>query len=67
VTTAHLRTGAPETSDAVGAADAAAACLLGLQHAEGWWKGELETNVSIDAEDLLLRQFLGIRTVAETA
>jgi len=34
--------------------------LLGLQHAEGWWQGELETNVTMDAEDLLLRQFLGI-------
>ena len=37
-------------------------CLAGLQHADGWWKGELETNVTMDAEDLLLRQFLGIRT-----
>ena len=27
----------------------------------GWWKGELETNVSMDAEDMLLREFLGIR------
>jgi squalene-hopene/tetraprenyl-beta-curcumene cyclase len=35
--------------------------LLGLQHSEGWWKGELETNVTMDAEDLLLREFLGIR------
>ncbi|MEU7114112.1 squalene--hopene cyclase [Streptomyces sp. NPDC046182] len=34
--------------------------LLGLQDAEGWWKGDLETNVTMDAEDLLLRQFLGI-------
>ncbi|MFL6117767.1 MAG: squalene--hopene cyclase [Catenulispora sp.] len=41
--------------------------LLGLQDAEGWWKGELETNVTMDAEDLLLRQFLGIRTAEETA
>ena len=32
-----------------------------LQTNEGWWKGELETNVTMDAEDLLLRQFLGIR------
>jgi squalene-hopene/tetraprenyl-beta-curcumene cyclase len=36
--------------------------LLSLQHPEGWWKGELETNVTMDAEDLLLREFLGIRT-----
>jgi squalene-hopene/tetraprenyl-beta-curcumene cyclase len=34
--------------------------LLSLQQEEGWWKGELETNVTMDAEDLLLRQFLGI-------
>jgi squalene-hopene/tetraprenyl-beta-curcumene cyclase len=34
--------------------------LLGLQSAEGWWKGELETNVTMDAEDLLLRHFLGM-------
>ena len=41
--------------------------LKGLQHHEGWWKGELETNVTMDAEDLLLRQFLGIRTEQQTA
>jgi squalene-hopene/tetraprenyl-beta-curcumene cyclase len=35
--------------------------LLSLQHPDGWWKGELETNVTMDAEDLLLREFLGIR------
>ncbi len=40
--------------------------LIGLQHAEGWWQGELETNVTMDAEDLLLREFLGIRTAKET-
>ncbi|MGH2876684.1 MAG: squalene--hopene cyclase, partial [Solirubrobacteraceae bacterium] len=34
--------------------------LLSLQDAAGWWKGELQTNVTMDAEDLLLRQFLGI-------
>jgi squalene-hopene/tetraprenyl-beta-curcumene cyclase len=34
--------------------------LLGLQSPEGWWKGELETNVTMDAEDLLLRHVLGI-------
>ncbi len=33
---------------------------LGLQHADGWWQGELETNVTMDAEDLLLREFLGL-------
>jgi squalene-hopene/tetraprenyl-beta-curcumene cyclase len=34
--------------------------LMRLQLPEGWWKGELETNVTMDAEDLLLRHFLGI-------
>jgi squalene-hopene/tetraprenyl-beta-curcumene cyclase len=34
--------------------------LLSLQDAAGWWKGELETNVTMDAEDMLLRHFLGI-------
>ena len=36
--------------------------LRSLQHEDGWWKGELQTNVTMDAEDLLLREFLGIRT-----
>ncbi len=35
--------------------------LLDLQDKAGWWKAELETNVTMDAEDLLLREFLGIR------
>ena len=46
---------------------AARAHLLSLQAPEGWWKGELETNVTMDAEDLLLRQFLGIRDAGDTA
>jgi squalene-hopene/tetraprenyl-beta-curcumene cyclase len=41
--------------------------LLALQHPEGWWKGELETNVTMDAEDLLLREFLAIREPEATA
>jgi squalene-hopene/tetraprenyl-beta-curcumene cyclase len=36
--------------------------LLGLQHPEGWWKGVLDTNVTMDAEDLLLREILGVLT-----
>jgi len=40
--------------------------LRSLQDPAGWWKGELETNVTMDAEDLLLRQFLGIREAGET-
>ena len=38
----------------------ARAHLAGRQDRAGWWKGELRTNVTMDAEDLLLRQFLGI-------
>src|SRR6516225_5440799 len=34
--------------------------LLALQHEGGWWKGELETNVTIDSEDLFLRHYLGL-------
>ncbi|MFJ8228974.1 squalene--hopene cyclase [Streptomyces sp. NPDC094448] len=43
--------------------------LLARQDAEGWWKGDLETNVTMDAEDLLLREFLGIgdRAVTEAS
>jgi squalene-hopene/tetraprenyl-beta-curcumene cyclase len=55
-----------ETGDlgAVAAATLTAARdhLLGLQDPRGWWIGELETNVTMDAEDVLLRHFLGILT-----
>jgi squalene-hopene/tetraprenyl-beta-curcumene cyclase len=34
--------------------------LTARQEPGGWWKGELETNVTMDAEDILLRHFLGI-------
>jgi squalene-hopene/tetraprenyl-beta-curcumene cyclase len=30
--------------------------LTSLQDPAGWWQGELETNVTMDAEDLLLRE-----------
>ena len=40
--------------------------LLSLQDPGGWWKGELETNVTMDAEDILLREFLGIRDAGDT-
>src|SRR2546429_9051058 len=40
--------------------------LLSLQHPEGWWKGELETNVTIDSEDLFLRHYLGIMDARQT-
>jgi squalene-hopene/tetraprenyl-beta-curcumene cyclase len=41
--------------------------LLSMQAPAGWWKGELETNVTIEAEDLLLRRFLGILPPSVTA
>ncbi|MGW4705832.1 squalene--hopene cyclase [Streptomyces sp. NPDC004285] len=55
-------TTAPEELDesAARAARRGVENLLGRQDPEGWWKGDLETNVTMDAEDLLLRQFLGI-------
>ncbi|MEV4674080.1 squalene--hopene cyclase [Actinomadura sp. NPDC049382] len=62
----------PETPEAAGtrtaaeALDAARDHLLLLQSPEGWWKGELQTNVTMDAEDLLLREFLGVRTDEDT-
>jgi squalene-hopene/tetraprenyl-beta-curcumene cyclase len=40
--------------------------LLALQHEQGWWQGELQTNVTMDAEDMLLREFLGVRRADET-
>lgn len=43
-----------------GALHAAVTLLRSEQHEQGWWKGELATNVTMDAEDLLLREFLGV-------
>lgn len=40
--------------------------LVSLQHETGWWKAELQTNVTMDAEDMLLREFLGIRNAVDT-
>src|SRR6195256_7041282 len=40
--------------------------LLALQDPDGWWQGELQTNVTMDAEDMLLREFLGVRREDET-
>ncbi len=47
--------------------DRAVGHLLSLQDGAGWWKGNLATNVTMDAEDLLFREFLGIRTAEQTA
>src|ERR1700727_285726 len=43
------------------ALELACARLLSLQDEAGWWQGELQTNVTMDAEDMLLREFLGVR------
>ncbi len=53
--------GAPASAseDAARALKAATEHLIGLQDDAGWWKAELETNVTMDAEDLMLRHFLG--------
>ncbi len=65
------RTLATDTSgaraDAREALARGAAHLRALQAPAGWWKAPLDTNVTMDAEDLLMREFLGIRGEAETA
>src|SRR4051794_36270385 len=53
-------------SEARLALEAAREHLLSLQDESGWWQGELQTNVTMDAEDMLLREFLGIRRADET-
>jgi squalene-hopene/tetraprenyl-beta-curcumene cyclase len=58
-----LRAGTP-APDALAALARAREHLLSMQDPGGWWKGELETNVTMDAEDILLREFLGIREAA---
>jgi squalene-hopene/tetraprenyl-beta-curcumene cyclase len=52
--------------DALVALERAREHLLSLQAPGGWWKGELQTNVTMDAEDMLLREFLGIREASAT-
>ena len=54
----------PALAAAQVALDRATRHLAGLQEPGGWWQGELETNVTMDAEDLLLREFLGVRTAS---
>ncbi len=53
-------------SEAKVALESARERLLSLQDDAGWWRGELQTNVTMDAEDMLLREFLGIRRADET-
>jgi squalene-hopene/tetraprenyl-beta-curcumene cyclase len=56
----------PMAERAVASLRGATEHLLGLQTPEGYWRGLLETNVTMDAEDLMLREFLGIRTAEVT-
>ncbi len=61
ITTPVTETPAEPLEQAVArTAERAVTQLLERQHPDGWWKGDLETNVTMDAEDLLLRRFLGI-------
>ncbi len=55
-----------ERSEAVGALTRASEHLLSLQDDAGWWQGELQSNVTMDAEDMLLREFLGVRNAADS-
>ncbi|MGH3002525.1 MAG: squalene--hopene cyclase [Gaiellaceae bacterium] len=58
------------TPQRVAALERARDHLLSLQDAEGWWKGELETNVTIESEDLFVRTYLDMadsRTFEATA
>jgi squalene-hopene/tetraprenyl-beta-curcumene cyclase len=52
-------TDAAPTRTATDALDAARERLLALQEPDGWWKAELQTNVTMEAEDLMLRHFVG--------
>jgi squalene-hopene/tetraprenyl-beta-curcumene cyclase len=47
--------------------DRAVTWLLDAQSADGWWWGHMYTNVTLDAEDLLLRELYGVRTPELTA
>jgi squalene-hopene/tetraprenyl-beta-curcumene cyclase len=56
-----LSNGSPTDGETSQAIARAREHLLALQDVQGWWKAELQTNVTMDAEELLLREFLGIR------
>ncbi|HJZ61933.1 MAG TPA: squalene--hopene cyclase [Miltoncostaeaceae bacterium] len=55
---------APDTlvRDARAAIERGREHLVGLQDAEGWWWGELESNATITAEHLFLLSMLGLAT-----
>src|SRR5438876_7300604 len=45
-----------------GAVERATERLLELQHPDGWWVGELESNATMIAQHLFWHHFLGLRT-----
>src|SRR5256714_3476778 len=45
-----------------GAVERATERLLELQHRDGWWVGELESNATMIAQHLFWHHFLGLRT-----
>lgn len=47
-------------TEAVNAHQKSADRILAHQHVDGYWQGELENKVSVDAHDLLARRFLGV-------
>jgi squalene-hopene/tetraprenyl-beta-curcumene cyclase len=71
MTVTHARMQTPDGGsvgdEATHALERARDHLLDLQHEQGWWQGELETNVTMDAEDLLMRHFLGVSDPVHTA
>lgn len=69
---AQPQTIGPQASDAACVRlclDRAVNALVERQGPAGWWKGELRSNVTMDAEDLMMRHVLGIAdpVIAEAA
>jgi squalene-hopene/tetraprenyl-beta-curcumene cyclase len=64
IATAGIATETPE-SGLQHAVDRATARLLDLQYEEGYWWGELESNVTITAEHLFLTHILGVGNQGE--
>src|SRR5437899_2497123 len=52
---------APAETRLDAAIEAATARLLELQHPDGWWVGELESNATMIAQHLFWLHFLGLR------
>ena len=50
-----------------GCIDRAVEYMFSIQHADGYWWGELEANVTMAAERLMLERFLGIEDPQRTA